>query len=42
VAKLVPVNNDVDDVFGFFSDKGTIVGDVLEPALSAEEWGSLR
>ena len=42
VAKLVPVNSDDDDIFGFFSDKGTIAGDVLEPALSAEEWGSLR
>ena len=42
VAKLVPVISNVDDIFGFFSGKGTISGDVLAPALSAEEWGSLR
>jgi prevent-host-death family protein len=42
VAKLVPVTSDVDDIFGFFSGKGSISGDVLAPALSPEEWGSLR
>jgi len=42
VAKLVPVIGDVDDIFGFFLDRGAITGDVLEPVLSAEEWGSLR
>jgi prevent-host-death family protein len=42
VAKLVPVTSDVDDIFGFFSGKGSISGDVLAPALSPEEWDSLR
>jgi len=42
VAMLVPVTGDVDDIFGFFSGKGSIAGDVLAPALSPEEWGSLR
>ncbi len=42
VAKLVPVNTGVDEIFGFFSGKGSITGDVVSPALSAEEWGNLR
>ncbi|MGH9514589.1 MAG: type II toxin-antitoxin system Phd/YefM family antitoxin [Terriglobales bacterium] len=41
VAKLVPVNTDSDGIFGFFSGKGSINGDVVAPALSAEEWGDL-
>ena len=42
VAKLVPVNTDTDEIFGFFSGKGSITGDVVSPALSPEEWGNLR
>jgi prevent-host-death family protein len=42
VAKLVPVNAEPDDIFGFFCGKGSITGDVVSPALSAEEWGDLR
>ena len=41
VAKLVPVNTDLDDIFGFFSGKGCITGDVVSPALSLEQWGNL-
>ena len=37
VAKLVPVNTDQDEIFGFFKGKGSIVGDVLAPALSKKE-----
>jgi prevent-host-death family protein len=42
VAKLVPVNVDKDDIFGFFSAKGSITGDVVAPALSPNEWGNLK
>jgi prevent-host-death family protein len=42
VAKLVPVHTDADEIFGFFSGKGSIAGDVVSPALSPEEWGNLR
>jgi prevent-host-death family protein len=42
VAKLVPVDTRVDEIFGFFSGKGSITGDVVSPALSPEEWGNLR
>jgi prevent-host-death family protein len=41
VAKLVPLNTDADEIFGFFSGKGSITGDVVAPALSQEEWGNL-
>ncbi len=42
VAKLVPVERENDEIFGFFVGKGRIVGDVLSPALSLEEWGDLK
>jgi prevent-host-death family protein len=42
VAKLVPVTTDTDDIFGFFSGRGSLNGDVVSPALSSKEWGSLE
>jgi prevent-host-death family protein len=42
VAKLVPVNTSTDEIFGFFSGRGSVTGDVVSPALSPEEWGTLR
>jgi prevent-host-death family protein len=42
VAKLVPVDKDTDDIYNFMAGKGTIVGDVVSPALSDEEWGDLK
>jgi antitoxin (DNA-binding transcriptional repressor) of toxin-antitoxin stability system len=41
VAKLVPIENEKDDIFGFMKDKVVILGDVVSPALTKEEWGSL-
>jgi len=43
VAKLVPVENEKDDIFGFFNGKGTIEikGDIVSPIISPEEWGDL-
>jgi len=41
VAKLIPVEQEKDDIFGFFAGKGTIVGDVVSPAFSPEDWGDL-
>lgn len=42
VAKLVPMDASQDDIFGFFSGKGSITGDVVSPALSKHEWGNLK
>jgi prevent-host-death family protein len=41
IAKLVPIENQVDDFYGFFVGKGEIVGDIISPALSLKEWGNL-
>ena len=42
VAKLVPVDGETDDIYNFLAGKGKIVGDVVAPALSPEEWGDLE
>ena len=41
VAKLVPVEDQADDLFGFLRGKVTIVGDVVSPTLKPDEWGNL-
>jgi prevent-host-death family protein len=41
VAKLVPVEQEKDDIFGFLKGKLKVVGDVVSPALTPEEWGDL-
>jgi prevent-host-death family protein len=41
VAKLVPVEKEKDDIFGFLKGKGKVTGDVVSPALTPEEWGDL-
>ncbi len=42
VAKLVPVDNDTDDIYNFLSGKGVITGDVVSPAMSGDDWGDLK
>ena len=42
VAKLMPIDTAADEIFGFYSGKGSIAGDVIAPALAAKEWGKLR
>jgi prevent-host-death family protein len=42
VAKLVPVNAEKDEIYNFMAGKGAITGDVVSPAISAEEWGDLK
>jgi len=41
VAKLVPVEQEKDDIFGFFKGKIKVTGDVVSPALTPVEWGDL-
>ncbi len=41
VAKLVPVEQEKDDIFGFYKGKIKVTGDVVSPALTPEEWGDL-
>jgi prevent-host-death family protein len=44
VAKLVPIEQEKDDIFGFMKGKGTIEikGDIVTPVLAPEEWGDLH
>lgn len=41
VAKLVPVEAQQDEIFGFMKGKIKIKGDIVKPALSLREWGNL-
>jgi prevent-host-death family protein len=43
VAKLVPVEQEKNDIFGFMKGKGSIEikGDIVSPILTPEEWGDL-
>jgi antitoxin (DNA-binding transcriptional repressor) of toxin-antitoxin stability system len=42
VAKLVPITKDTDEIYNFLAGKGAVVGDVVSPALSPEEWARLK
>jgi prevent-host-death family protein len=42
VAKLIPAEQESDDIYNFLAGKGAIVGDVISPAISEEEWGELK
>jgi prevent-host-death family protein len=42
VAKLVPINIETDEIYNFLAGKGTVVGDIVAPALSSKDWGKLK
>lgn len=42
VAKLVPADQNADDIYNFLAGKGAITGDVVSAVLSPEEWGNLQ
>jgi prevent-host-death family protein len=42
VAKLVPADQDADDIYDFLAGKGAITGDVVSPVISPDEWGNLQ
>ena len=42
VAKLVPVDEPADDIFGCMAGTGKIVGDVEAPLLPAKSWNAVR
>jgi len=42
VAKLVPVKRKAkDSIFGWMYSVGSIQGDIVNPVISSEDWGSL-
>lgn len=42
VAKLVPADQEADDIYNFLAGKGAIAGDVVAPAIALEEWRELK
>jgi antitoxin (DNA-binding transcriptional repressor) of toxin-antitoxin stability system len=40
VAKLVPADKDAGEIYHFLRGKGSVVGDVISPAL--DDWGDLK
>ena len=40
IAKLVPLEKK-DDIFGFLKGRVKVLGDVVSPGLTPEEWGNL-
>jgi len=40
VAKLVPADKDVDEIYDFLRGKVTVTGDIVSPAI--EDWGELE
>jgi prevent-host-death family protein len=41
VVKIVPADQDKDEIYGFLKGKVKIVGDIVSPILTPEEWGDL-
>ncbi|HTZ90358.1 MAG TPA: type II toxin-antitoxin system prevent-host-death family antitoxin [Alloacidobacterium sp.] len=42
MAKLVPLQEEKDPIFGFMRGKGKIVGDIVSPITPLEDWESLK
>ena len=42
VAKLIPADKDADEIYDFLAGKGSISGDVISPAIAADDWGELK
>ena len=40
VAKLVPAQNNADEIFGYMAGKVKIVGDIVGPVTPPEDWES--
>ena len=38
VAKLVPAQNNADDIFGYMAGKVKVVGDIVGPVTPLEDW----
>jgi prevent-host-death family protein len=41
VVKLVPADQEKDEIYGFMKGKVKITGDIVSPILTPEEWGDL-
>lgn len=41
VARVVPLEDNPDEIFGFWTGKVRVKGDIVSPAISPEEWGEM-
>lgn len=42
VAKLVPADAEPSEIYNFLAGKGRILGDIVAPAVSPQEWDDLK
>ena len=42
VVKVVPVESETDDIFGFMAEKGKIVGDIESPVVPLKDWKIMK
>jgi len=42
VVKVVPVELEMDDIFGFMAEKGTIIGDIESPVVPLKDWKIMK
>jgi len=42
VARLVPIEEEQDSIFGFYADKMEILGDIESPIIPAGDWKRLK
>lgn len=38
VVKLVPIENNADDIFGYMAGRAKQVGDIVSPVVPLEDW----
>jgi prevent-host-death family protein len=42
VVKVIPIETENDDIFGFMKGKFEIVGDIVSPVTPLEDWEALK
>jgi prevent-host-death family protein len=42
VVKVIPIEQENDDIFGFMKGKFEIVGDIVSPVTPLEDWEALK
>ena len=42
VGKVIPIEQENDDIFGFMKGKFEIVGDIVSPVTPLEDWEALK
>jgi len=42
VVKVVPVESEMGDIFGFMAEKGTSIGDIESPVVPLKDWKIMK